>query len=440
MNSLPRTPVDEMGADAAILPSANVRPLVAARALQMRELLCESIRLPSVSGNEGPLVHLLAAWARRAGFEVDLWQASETELQPYPQSQARHLPLAGRPTAVIRLAGSGGGPSLGFNAHSDVVAAPEPQQWDSDPWAGAVQGDRVYGRGACDTKGPMVSALWALSAIKDSGTRLRGDLFVELIPGEEDCVGLGTLTSHVRGYAPDALIVLEPTESLPRCASRGGTRFEINCLGKSVHGTVKWAGVDAIAILRAVLDCLAEMETAFSTADLDSRFDSYPIARPITVDAVHGGRWQGMVCDSCLCAGYFELLPSDDLAAFQQRFSDELRQRLARRGHSATQISVAFVETYAGHQLSPTHAFCRSAQEAVAQTMAQSSAAPVMSGFNAGCEAGLRASLAGTPTLVWGPGSLLQAHAINEYVSWQEVQAVAEMFVRTALAWTAKAI
>ena len=63
-----------------------------------------------------------------------------------------------------------------------------------------------------------------------------------MVPGEEDCVTLGTLTSVVRGHTADAAIVLEPTEGQPRNASRPGLRFEVTCRGRAVHGTVKWLG------------------------------------------------------------------------------------------------------------------------------------------------------------------------------------------------------
>ncbi|HUO07577.1 MAG TPA: M20/M25/M40 family metallo-hydrolase [Phycisphaerae bacterium] len=431
------------GAHVATIPlnsedqqTSRATELVSTHALEFRELLCESIRFPSVSGSEGPFVHFIATWARRMGFEVDLWQATEDSLQCYPQSKARHLALAGRPTAVIRLRGTSGGPSIGFNAHSDVVAAPEPERWSDHPWTGVTRENRIFGRGACDTKGPLVSALLALYAIRESRIPHRGDIFVELIPGEEDCVGLGTLTSHVRGHVPDALIVLEPTESMPRYASRGGLRFEISCIGRSVHSTVKWAGVDAIDILRAVLDCLKEMETDSGKVDVHPLFAGYPIARPITVDAVRGGQWQGMVCDSSQCTGYLELLPDDDLSAYQARFSDELHRRLAARNRNPEHILINFVETYTGHEIPLSNPLCHYARRAVDATLAASNSPREMSGFNSGCEAGLRASLLGTPTIVWGPGSLMQAHCVDEYVCWSDVQAVAEMFVRTALAWT----
>src|SRR5262249_50078590 len=159
-------------------------------------------------------------------------------------------------------------------------------------------------------------------AIKRSGIQLPGDILLELIPGEEDCVGLGTLLSVLRGYRADAAIVLEPTEGLPRCASRAGCRFEIACVGRAVHGTVKWLGTDASAATRRVLDRLEELEHAWNDRQDDELFDDFPIARPITIDFVSGGHGQGMVCHECSCGGYLELLPDDDIETWKHRLSE----------------------------------------------------------------------------------------------------------------------
>lgn len=384
-------------------------------------LLREVIRIPSVSGNEAPLVEFVARWARARGVAVDVWQATEQELAAYPEAKARHIPLAGRPTCVLKVRGTDNGSarSLLMNAHTDVVAAGDEGKWTHGPFAGEVAGDRVYGRGACDTKGPMVSAIWALMMLAENPPA--GDVMLELIPGEEDCVGLGTLTSVARGYRADGVVILEPTESLPRAASRAGLRFEITTLGKSVHGTVKWLGQDAIAGGQKLLGLLQTLETQYNDKHADELFASYPAARPLTVDTVRAGEWQGMIADRCLVAGYWDLLPGDDLNVWARRLESDLRTEL---GDSFT---IAFPERYAGHRLEPTSGFCQAAEAAIGAIAWQ--------GFNSGCEAGLRAGLQGSPTLVWGPGSLAQAHAPDEYVDFSDVKLVAEGLAGLARVW-----
>ncbi|HEX3999449.1 MAG TPA: M20/M25/M40 family metallo-hydrolase [Pirellulales bacterium] len=424
--------------------SADCRALVAAdRAIEqaMLEFLLAALGFRSISGEEREFVHFVAAWGRRHGFRADLWEADEASLGAEHKKFARHIPLAGRPTLVLELPGDPDLPSLMFNAHSDMVAA-DADAWSHDPWAGTLIDGRVFGRGACDVKGPLTSALWAMMHLARRSER-RGSILLELVPGEEDCVGLGTLTSVMRGWNADGLVVLEPTEQYPRCASRGGCRFEIEVLGRAVHGTVKWIGRDAIPAMCTTIGVLTELEADLNRTasscdgqihEGDPLFAAYPFLRPITVDAIHGGQWQGMVCDRCMCAGYFELLPDDDVRGWQQKFIGEVTARIAARGIRSDEVRVRFTEEYQGHRLAPNHALCGRAAKAISGCAG--SAGFSWKGFNAGCEAGLRANRSQTPTLVWGPGSLAQAHAVDEYVEWADVRRVADMFTTFATLWT----
>jgi acetylornithine deacetylase len=424
-------------------PQSRARNLLHSLSTDLRNLLQNALRFPSISGHEAPFTHFIADWAKSAGFRVDLWQSDESDLAAYPLSRAKHIPLANRPTLVITLPGNATGRTLLFNAHADVVAAPEPQQWRFPPFDGVESDGHIHGRGACDVKGPLVAALGAMLAIKQSHpTGLAADLSLELIPGEEDCVGLGTLTSLHRGHRADGVIILEPTENLPRCASRGGCRFEITALGTAVHGTVKWLGHDAIQSMRAILNALDKAESDWNDRSADPLFAPYPLARPITVDSIHGGQWQGMVCDRCTCAGYLELLPGDNLQQSQDRFREQLLANLAISGKDSSRVTVEFSEVYAGHTTSPDHAFCKIAETTtVSLNESPNWKSPDIerwtgwSGFNSGCEAGLRAQLQNSPTLVWGPGSLAQAHAVDEFIEWSAVERGAALFTEFAEKW-----
>lgn len=406
---------------------------------EMRRLLGEALRFPSVSGKEIEFVRFFEGWARGNQFETDCWETDETEIAPFPQARQRHVPLKGRPTLVIRLPGLGRGRSLLFNAHSDVVSAGDESRWRLDPWSGVEEQGRFYGRGACDVKGPLISALWAMRAVQSNYPEgLPGDLILELIPGEEDCVGLGTLTSVLRGHRADGVIVLEPTDNAPCCASRGGCRFEITCRGLAVHGTLKWLGIDSISLMRRVLDALSLLEVRWNDREADPLFRSYPIARPVTVDSVNGGQWQGMVCDHCSCGGYLELLPGDDIGVWKRRFEEELRFQLRLVFPNPAALTLTFAEEYQGHRMAETHPFSVTASKAMDGSWSGKAPPPRLSAFNSGCEAGLRANLQQTPTLVWGPGSLAQAHAIDESIHFSEVKQGAKLFAEFAMLWSGR--
>jgi acetylornithine deacetylase/succinyl-diaminopimelate desuccinylase-like protein len=103
-------------------------------------------------------------------------------------------------------------------------------------------------------------------------------------------------------------------------------------------------------------------------------------------------------------------------------------------------LSITFTEQYAGHSTPSADPFGRIAAEIVEESGPIANASPevpALHGFNSGCEAGLRAQLRQTPTLVWGPGSLAQAHAVDEFIDFSEVQRTAAMFVKFMTRWSA---
>src|SRR5437867_4078175 len=93
---------------------------------------------------------------REMGLKVDMWAEEK-----------------GRENLVGVWKGTGGGKALLHNGHIDTVPTGLASQWRwGDPFSGTVADGRVYGRGACDMKGPDVCQLMAIRAIQESGMRL----------------------------------------------------------------------------------------------------------------------------------------------------------------------------------------------------------------------------------------------------------------------------
>jgi len=229
-------------------------------------------------------------------------------------------------------------------------------------------------------------------------------------------------------------VVLEPTGNVPRSKSRPGLRFEVVASGRAVHGTVKWLGVDAIGLMRQVLGALEDVEGAWTAGGCAA---SHPIARPVTVDSIHGDGWQGMLCDRCCAAGYFEPLPGEDPERSEREFVERFRAALAARGLPHSAVSLRFTERYLGHVLDERDELCASALAAFEGVRGPGPAPawPGWTAFNAGCEAGVRAKVHGTPTLVWGPGDLSLAHGPDESIGLDELELGAAQFAALALEW-----
>jgi len=142
------------------------------------------------------------------GFEIDGWDVGPSAT------------LAAHPLIVARLPGAGGGRSLAFNAHVDVVPVGDGSAWSQEPFGGAVVDGRLYGRGATDMKGGLAAALWAVKVALERGLEPRGDIVFHVV-SDEEVVGNGTREIVERAPACDVTLSLEPTE-LRLCAAEGG--------------------------------------------------------------------------------------------------------------------------------------------------------------------------------------------------------------------------
>ena len=129
----------------------------------------------------------------------------------------------GRSNLRVRVAGTGGGRSLLFNTHLDVVPASQGQEQPFDP---RVKADRVHGRGACDAKGQVATLFTRLLAAQRLGVKLNGDVLAHLVV-EEEVGGNGTLAMVRRGEQADGCIVMEPTDLRILSSVRGAVWFRV---------------------------------------------------------------------------------------------------------------------------------------------------------------------------------------------------------------------
>src|SRR5579862_3412137 len=201
----------------------------------------------AIAAGEGELVELLVALVRcdttthahddapreeaqLQGYLADRLVgvgANVVSAEPDPALIAGHpmvpegFTFGGRPQLVARFAGRGHGhgPSLLLNGHVDVVDVAPREAWAHDPFAGAIAGGRVHGRGACDMKGGVACMVFAAETLARLGVSLAGELIVNTVTDEES-TGAGGLAS-ARTIRADAAIVPEPTGLDVAIACRG---------------------------------------------------------------------------------------------------------------------------------------------------------------------------------------------------------------------------
>jgi acetylornithine deacetylase len=214
---------------------------IAARTDELTELACELIRFRTPSrenasvpaGDEAALQEHLAARLRGGGACVEVWEPSPEDVADHPLSIAGGIGFDGRPQMAARFRGSGGGRSLLFNGHIDVVPARREDGWEHDPFDPRVADGQIVGRGSCDMKGGIAAMVVAAEALAATGA-LAGDVIV-CTNTDEESSGVGGLACARHGVSADFAIVPEPSglEVWPAC--RGSVYCEIEIDGRSGH-------------------------------------------------------------------------------------------------------------------------------------------------------------------------------------------------------------
>ncbi|WP_293167462.1 M20/M25/M40 family metallo-hydrolase [Microcella sp.] len=246
--------------------------------------------VPEASG-ETAIVDWCAAWLTQRGFEV-------TRLEG----------RTGHPSIIAIARGSGGGPALLLNAHLDTVGV---ESYEGDPFSASIEGDRLYGRGAFDTKSGVAAAMVA-AARAQAELSLRGDIVLALVADEEfGSTGTVETLAHLAatGVMPTAGLVIEPSALELTVAHRGFAWFEVVFSGLAAHGSMPEQGVDALVAASSFVHSLGEVRARLLN-DAPHPLLGHGTVR---VSTINGGTDAATVADRCVITVERRTLPNDDL-------------------------------------------------------------------------------------------------------------------------------
>ncbi|MDP9118897.1 MAG: M20 family metallopeptidase [Actinomycetota bacterium] len=325
----------------------------------------------------------------------------------------------GRPSVVARI-GSGERPHLAWNGHLDTVPAGDVSTWSSGPFEGAVVDDRLVGRGACDMKGPIASALAAVAALRRAGPPLAGTLVMHLVADEELAGIHGTRVLRDQGFLDqDAAVVGEPSEMQIALAERGGAWVTAVARGKAAHGSQPDRGINAILTMSRFLLRLSEV--------LPDRVHPLVGAPTVNVALVAGGSAPNVVPDRCEVEIDRRIVPGEDdpeevLAPFRRLVDDLVAER------PDTSIDISLKDWTEAAETTGDTAIAALVRDAIA---AETGSRPPFVGFTGITDARFYINDAGIPTVIAGPGSLSLAHTANESIGVDELVAAARAYART---------
>ena len=286
----------------------------------------DMIRVPTVNppGDAYPeCAELIGRRMARAGLAVEYIAA---------EGRPEHTPAHPRVNVVGRGEGRASRPRLHLNGHFDVV--PPGDGWTVDPFAGLVQGGRIYGRGASDMKSGIAAALFAIEAIRRAGIGLAGAVDISATVDEESggfagvahLCETGVISAAETGYA----IIPEPFGPTRVCVGhRGVYWFDIVAHGHAAHGSMSHLGRSAIEDMGTLLEAI---RTGLGP-DLAARRSDLPVVPDasrhpsLNVNAITGGQagaatQSPCVADHCVATFDRRFIPEEDF--------DEVRAEIER--------------------------------------------------------------------------------------------------------------
>ncbi|NDL63345.1 acetylornithine deacetylase [Acerihabitans arboris] len=303
-----------------------------------------------------------------------------------------------------------------LSGHSDVVPA-EGQPWRSDPFILTRRDNRLYGRGSADMKGFLACVL-AMAPRFIQATRAADARPVHIaISYDEEigCVGVrGLLDELSRDQArPTGCIIGEPTLMRVATAHKGKSAWRCQVQGQAAHSSQNHLGVNAIDYAAELVLFLRNQGRLWRNGENDTRYD--PPWSTVQVGTIHGGSAVNVVPDRCEFDFEIRPLPhthhhllASDLGHFARGLLPEMRQVAG-----GADIRLEQQSEYPGLR---DDGSLDELKQSCAGALGQAS----FDSLSFGTEAGLFQQ-AGIPTVVCGPGSIIQAHKADEYVTVEQL-------------------
>lgn len=369
------------------------------------------------------LDHLVAFPTVSRDGNLDLIAYVEDLLRQAGATTRRVVSDDGRKANLYAILGPADVPGVMLSGHTDVVPV-DGQDWVSDPFAVRVADGRRHGRGTADMKGFIACALAAARRAGDHP--LRVPLTLSLSYDEEvGCLGVRRLLDMMAAMPvqPRLCIVGEPTRMQVVSAHKGKSSARVECVGVEAHSSLPDAGLNAIHL---ACDMVAGLRGLQAEICAHGHHDhGYDVAHTtVHVGRIHGGEALNIVPNLCWFDFEIRHLPQDDIARLMARVEAQAQALVAPWRDRFPQAAIRVVP------LSGYPALDTPADDWAIAFVKSLTGGNSVGKISFGTEGGLYAQRLGLPTVVCGPGSIVQAHKPDEYVDDDQLAACVAMLSR----------
>lgn len=408
---------------------------------ELIRLTQDLIRIPSVrSQKEGSNEEKVAIFLSHLLEEMGLDVVVE-EVEP------------GSPNVIAVLQGEGDGPCLMFECHTDVVTEGDASEWKYGPFEGKLAGNRIYGRGACDTKGNLAAAIKAVQAISQSGTPFKGRILLGILVDEE---GMMSGVKHFirQGWANGvhAAIVCEPVDNHLCITQKGALRAELMTVGKMSHGAMPLAGLNPIPPMISILEKMRQLEEEEIERLGKNVFLGYPSITPTVLQApVKGEPQLNVIPYQCRALLDIRTVPGQPHEALKKQLEDIVREEeksvnaslgsgplreIRETLEAGLSKGISFqskLNVFEDRPWTKTSREERIVQAASKAIQSITGREPAYGGVLGATDGTFLSAWAGIPIVTIGAGKWMIPHQKDEWVSVEELELTARIYAASAL-------
>ena len=301
-----------------------------------------------------------------------------------------------------------------LSGHTDVV--PVSKSWSTDPFKATVKDDKLYGRGACDMKG-FIACTLAYAPIYSKSNLDRDIHFSFTFDEETACQGAPLLIKEMlkRGIKDGICIVGEPTNMKIIDGHKGTYEYTAHFKGLAGHASAPHKGVNTIEYAARYINKLLEIREILKTkTPKDSVFD--PPFTTLQIGGISGGIARNVIADKCNVDWELRPVVKEDgiwVNSEIDKFANEILLPEMQKIHSKSSIKKEIIGEIIGFNRVKKSEAC----ELISSLTGDNSREVV----SFGTEAGLFQEI-GISSVVCGPGSIEQAHKVDEFIVLDELK------------------
>ena len=320
----------------------------------------------------------------------------------------------GRPNLIARVKGTTGTKRMLWEGHLDTVQV----TGMAAPFTPRLEGDRLYGRGAVDDGASVVAFLLALRALKSNPPEADVDFLAAV---DEEFSYRGVTHHLARGERYDVGVAGEPTSLQVVRACKGTVRWWVAIEGRNAHTGRPDEGINAVTIARRILDAY--------DAEMEKSSDEHPLlGKPtLTCTALEAGIGPNTVPGASRIRFDYRYLPTEtgqDVYAVFKRLAEGVLEQFPE---ARITVETPFVDSSAMDVSAESEIVRRLGRICASYGLPDKAI-----GVPYGSDATKMVNIASIPTVIFGPGSIDQAHTVDEFADITPIVQAAKMLVDLA--------